>query len=108
MEMTDEKIRAVFADTGDFVARELRCGKLTVYAYFIDGITAGGNIAEYVFKPLYENTADNMTSFYAQALNGGVYGATTVACKNLDDVAMKLVNAFCVVLFPALGPSPMR
>lgn len=101
--MTDEKIRGMFADAGDFVARELRCGNLTVYAYFIDGITAGGNIAEYVFKPLYENTAEDMTGLYRQALTGSVYGATVSACKDLNDAAMKLVNAFVVVLFPGVG-----
>ena len=77
--MTDEKIRAMFEDAGDFVARELRCGKLTVYAYFIDGLTAGGNIAEYVFKPLYENTAADMAAFYGRSLKGGVYSASTAA-----------------------------
>ena len=101
--MTDEKIRALFADAGDFVTRELKCGKLTVYAYFIDGITAGGNIAEYVFKPLYENTSNDMASFYQRALSGSVYCATASACKDLDDIAMKLVNAFVVVLFPGVG-----
>ena len=101
--MTDEKIRALFADAGDFVIRELHCGKQTVYAYFIDGITAGGNIAEYVFKPLYENPAEDMASFYKSALSGSVYCATTSACTDLNDIAMKLVNAFVVVLFPGVG-----
>ena len=101
--MTDGNIRAVFGGAEDFVARELRCGGLTVYAYFIDGITAGGNISEYVFKPLYENTAEDMQQFYAQALSGGVYGATVSPCADLVDAAMKLVNAFVVVLFPGAG-----
>ena len=101
--MTDGKIRAKFAGAGDFVARELRCGSLTVYAYFIDGLTAGGNIAEYVFKPLYENRADSMASFYQIALKGSVYSASTAPCKDMDDAASKLVNGFCVVLFPGVG-----
>ena len=102
-QLTDEQIRGLFNDAGDFVSRELRCGRLTVYAYFIDGITAGGNIAEYVFKPLYENAAADMASFYQQALTGSVYCAATSACKDLNDAAMKLVNGFCVVLFPGVG-----
>ena len=101
--MTDEKIRALFADAGDFGTRTLHCGRLTVYAYFIDGITSGGDIAEYVFKPLYENTAPEMAAFYQSALTGSVYSATTTACKNLEDVAARLVNGFCVVLFPGVG-----
>lgn len=101
--MTDREICAVFNGAGDFVRRELNCGGLTVYAYFIDGLTAGGEIAEYVFKPLYENTSEDMAAFYQQALEGSVYSATAVACTDVADVARKLVNGFCVVLFPGVG-----
>lgn len=101
--LTDENIRHIFDGAGDLVARELRCGTLTVCAYFLDGLTAGGDIAEYVFKPLFENQAWDMTSFYQSALTGSVYNASTSGCKDLDDVAVKLVNGFCVVLFPGAG-----
>ena len=101
--MTDEKIRAMFDGAGDFVARDLQCGALKVHAYFIDGLTAGGDIAEYVFKPLYENQTADMASFYRRALTGTVYCANTSGCKDLDDIASKLVNGFCVVLFPGAG-----
>ena len=101
--MTDQQICAAFEGAGDFVRRELRCGGLTVYAYFIDGLTAGAEIAEYVFKPLYENTAEDMERFYQQAISGSVYSATAKACPDLQDAARKLVNSFCVVLFPGIG-----
>lgn len=101
--MTDQEICAIFNGAGDFVRRELNCGGLTVYAYFIDGLTAGGEIAEYVFKPLYENTAEDMAAFYQQALAGSVYSATAAACTDAADAARKLVNGFCVVLFPEVG-----
>ena len=101
--MTDEEICAVFRGAGDFVRRELRCGELTIYAYFIDGLTAGGEIAEYVFKPLYENVTEGMMTFYQQALGGSVYSATAAACTDVADAARKLVNGFCVVLFPEVG-----
>ena len=57
--MKDQEICAIFNGAGDFVRRELKCGALSIYAYFIDGLTAGGEIAEYVFKPLYENGAED-------------------------------------------------
>ena len=101
--MTDQEICAVFNGAGDFVRRELNCGGLTVYAYFIDGLTAGGEIAEYVFKPLYENEVEDMAAFYQQALAGAVYSATAAACTDAADAARKLVNGFCVVLFPEVG-----
>ena len=101
--MTDREICGIFNGAGDFVRRELNCGGLTVYAYFIDGLTAGGEIAEYVFKPLYENGAADLEAFYQQALAGAVYSCTAAACADTADVARKLVNGFCVVLFPEAG-----
>lgn len=101
--LTDENIRSIFDGAGDFTARDLRCGKHTIHTYFIDGLTSGGDIAEYVFKPLYENTAETMEEAYRLALTGGVYNATVNACDDLDTVAMKLVNGYCVALFPGVG-----
>lgn len=102
-ELTDENIRAIFEGAGDFTARDLRCGENLIHTYYIDGLTSGGDISEYVFKPLFENAAEDMKKAYRLALSGGVYNATTVACKDLNDTAMKLVNGFCVVLFPGAG-----
>ena len=102
-EVTDQALRELFAGAGDFTARQLRCGGNTLYTYYIDGLTSGADISEYVFKPLYENPAPTMADAYALALSGGVYNATTKACTDLQDAALKLVNGFCVVLFPKVG-----
>lgn len=101
--MTDESIRGLFGQSGDLVARTLRCGGLTIYAYFLDGLTAGAEIAEYVLKPLYEHPARDMAAFRRQALGGSVFAASASACPDLQDAAKKLVNGFCVVLFPGEG-----
>lgn len=101
--LTDKNIRAVFDGAGDFTARELLCGGNLLYAYFIDGLTSGGDMAEYVFKPLFENCGDDMEQAYHLAFSGGVYNATVTACDDLDQAAMKLVNGYCVVLFPGVG-----
>ena len=50
--MTDEQIKSRFAEAGDFVTRTLRCDGNTLYAYYIDGLTSGGDISEYVFRPI--------------------------------------------------------
>ena len=102
-ELTDENIREVFRDAGDFVARELHCGAGTVMFYYIDGLTSGGDIGQFVLKPLYENLSGNMRLAYDQALRGNIYCASTSACKDLEDAAVKLVNGFCLVLFPGVG-----
>lgn len=103
-EVTDENIRKIFAGAGDFNYRKLQCGRWTLHAYAIDGLTSGGDISDYVFKPLSLNmNGDSMEALYQSALNGMIYNAVASVCKDLDDVAIKLVNGFCVVLFPQVG-----
>jgi len=102
-ELTDENIRQLFQGANDFVVRPLNCSDQTVYAYFIDGLTSGGDISEYVLKPLFENAQKDLKETYKQALTGGIYNARTVSCKDLDEVAQKLINAYCVILFPSVG-----
>ena len=102
--LTDSDIRALFGNAGDFVVRQLTCQGFTLYAYAIDGLTSGGDTSEYVFKPLAEHLAgDTIQLLYDNALRGGVYNSVAVPCKDLEDAAMKLVNGFCVVLFPGAG-----
>lgn len=103
-DMTDENIRAIFDGAGDFFFRRLQCGPWTLFAYAIDGLISGGDMSEYVLRPMTEHlVAENLKSLYDAARNGMVYNAVATACKNLDDVASKLVNGFCVVLFPEIG-----
>ena len=103
-ELTDTNIRAIFAGAGDFIVRELECSRFKLFLYAIDGITSGGDISDYVVKPITEHLeADSMISLYNRALRGMVYNAVADSCADLDTVAMKLVNGFSVVLFPGVG-----
>ena len=101
--MTDERIRGAFVDAADFVARTLHCGGSTLYAYYIDGLTSGGDISEYVFKPIAEHLSGSMRELYDGALHGGIYNSAATAVKTMEEVELKLVNGFCVVLFPGKG-----
>ena len=102
--MTDANITAIFEGAGDFIRRELHCGAFTLYAYAIDGLISGADAAEYVFQPIATNLyGDSMESLYQAALHGAVYNTVAGSCKDLQDVASKLVNGFCVVLFPGSG-----
>lgn len=103
-DLTHENICAIFRDAGDFISRTLRCGKFTLYAYGIDGLISGGDASESVFRPIAELlTADTMDALYDHALHGAVYNSVADPCGDLDSVALKLVNGFCVVLFPGVG-----
>lgn len=99
----DCEIRAMFDGAGDFVARTIRCGGNMLHTYYIDGLTAGDAIAEYVFKPLFENPGATMADAYHLALEGGVYNASISSCADTRDAVLKLVNGFTVVLFPGVG-----
>jgi hypothetical protein len=103
-ELNDENIRKIFEGAGDFNVRPIYCSGHTLYTYAIDGLTAGGDISEYVFKPIAELLSGNsMEELYRKALTGVVFNSVAKACKSLDDVAMLLVNGFCVVLFQNAG-----
>lgn len=102
--LTDENITKIFAGAGDFIRRELRCGAFVLYAYAIDGLTSGGDTSDYVIKPITEQLhGADMGELYQRALAGEVYNSVANDCPDLDTVALKLVNGFCVVLFPGAG-----
>ena len=103
-EMTDENIRAIFCGAADFSYRQLRCGKVTLFAYSIDGLTSGSAISDYILKPIAEDLGEGTaTELFRRALEGGIYNAVASSCENIGQVAHRLVNGFCVVLFPGAG-----
>lgn len=102
--MTDSDIRKAFEGAGDFIVRELKCGDFTLYAYAIDGLVSGGDMSEYVLRPVSENlSGDTMPELYEAALYGTIYNSVASPCEDLEDVKGKLVNGFCVLLFPQTG-----
>lgn len=102
--MTDSAISYVFRDAGDFVRRQLRCGEFTLYAYAIDGLVAAAYVSDYVVKPITQQlSGTSMDQLYTRAMEGMIYNIVASPCKDLDDVALKLVNGFCVILFPGVG-----
>lgn len=103
-EITDGNIRTIFQGAGDFNAREIVCDQYQLYAYAIDGLISGGDMSHYVLKPITELlNGETMDTLYNKALGGVIYNAVASPCKDLTDVALKLVNGFCVVLFPGVG-----
>ena len=101
--MTHESICAVFGGTGDFIARKLRCGGQTVYAYMIDGLIASSTASDMVLKPLSQLPPGDMRSLYDAALDGTIYNNVADPCTDVETVVNKLVNGFLVILFPGVG-----
>ena len=102
--LTDRNIRSIFGNTSDLIARQLQCGQSAIYAYAIDGLISGADASDYIIKPITEHlSGDSMEELYTKALQGAIYNCVADACKDLDTVGLKLVNGFCVVLFPEVG-----
>lgn len=100
--LTDGGISALFDGAGDFNRRVLHVGGHTLYLYAIDGLTSGGDISEFVVKPLVQDAfGGTMEELYDRALHTAVYNSVAEPCDDLDSVAKKLVNGFAVVLFGA-------
>ena len=106
--MTDAEIRAMFEGASDFETRTLRTGGETLYAYFIDGLVSSSFIADYIYKPISLDLPGNVTEAYHTALRGAIYNAVARPCVDLQDVAKKIVNGFCVVLFPGVGAIALK
>ena len=103
-EMTDENISNIFTGAADFVRRVLRCGNHTLYVYSIDGLTSGADTSEYVIQPIMEQLqGEDMQMLYDRALYRVVVNSVAKPCNDLSDIALYLVNGFCVVLFPKVG-----
>ena len=101
--MTDAEIKQQFDGASDFVTRTLRSGEDTLYAYFIDGLVSGSFISDYIFKPISQDLPQGIQAAYHAALEGCVYNAVAKPCQDLEDTVTKIVNGFCVVLFPGAG-----
>lgn len=102
--LTDSAIRSLFAGAADFFCREIHCRQHTLYAYAIDGLISGGDMSDFVLKPICEGLqGQTVPELYRQALYGGIYSAVANKVQDLDTAARLLVNGFCVVLFPGTG-----
>ena len=102
--MTHEEIQSRFRGTGDFIVRELRCCGFDLYAYAVDGLVSSADMSDYVIKPIAQTLrGGSMEELYRSAMAGSIYNGVANACTDVDTVTTKLVNGFCVVLFPGVG-----
>lgn len=104
IELTHENIMAMFEGAGDFNYRPLHCKGMILHTYAIDGLTSGGDISDYIFRPILKRLdGDSMQQLYESALYDVVVNAVARPCKDSAAAAQMLVNGFCVVLFPGAG-----
>ena len=47
-----EHVQQVFRDAADLVVRPLKLGEVSATAFFIDGLTSGSEIADFILHPI--------------------------------------------------------
>ena len=102
-EISCANVEKVFADAADLVVRPLSIQGVTATAYFIDGLTSGSEIAEYVLQPMAQNLSGTAEEQYTGCLDGTVYSAVAKQVQDMQQLCLLLVNGFCVVVYDTIG-----
>ena len=102
-EISVENVKQVFSDAADFVCRNLSIGAVKACAFFIDGLTSGNAISEYVLQPMSEALNGSAEEMLGQCLDGTVYSAVAKPVEDMEQLCLLLVNGFCVVVFEGLA-----
>ena len=80
----------------------MQLGPVRATAYFIDGLTSGSEIADFVLHPISQKLRGTAQEMLDQCLDGTVYSAVAQPVENMADLCRLLVNGFCVVVFEGL------
>ena len=104
MDVIGEKLKRRFDGAADFTARDLRAAGIECTLLFLDGLTAGAEIAEFVIRPLGQITGHPAPPALLEwALAGGVEAASGSRCANAREAEEALLNGCCVLLVPGAG-----
>lgn len=95
-------VKQVFRGAADLVVRPLELGKNRATAFFIDGLTSGSEIAEFVLRPMSRHLKGTAEEMFAQSLDGTVYSAVAKPVEDMESLCSLLVNGFCVVVFEGI------
>lgn len=95
------QVRALFGRSADVVERQIFVGGQQLWVMFLDGLSAGGDIAKQVLKPLMQSLRPGtMQELLEQAAQARVYCAVAERVSSAEQVADKLLHGFCAVGFP--------
>ena len=97
--LSAEAVSEVFAGAADLVVRPLRLDTVQATAFFIDGLTSGSEIADFILHPITQLLHGSAGEMVRQCLDGVVYSAVAKAVTDLQTACSLLVNGFCLVVF---------
>ena len=100
--ITAAHVRQVFTGAADFVERRLALRGGMATAFFIDGLTSGSEIADFVLHPVTELLSGTAEEMLDQCLNGTVYSAVVRPVEDMENLCRFLVNGFLVLVFEGL------
>lgn len=100
--ITAANVKQVFQGAADLVVRSLQLGDVQATAFFIDGLTSGSEIADFILHPMVQQLRGTEEEMLRQCLDGTVYSAVAKEVPDLESLCSLLVNGFCVVVFDGL------
>ena len=100
--ITADHVKQVFEGAADLVVRPLNLGRNKATAFFIDGLTSGSEIADFVLHPMSRHLKGSAEEMLRQCLDGTVYSAVASLVEDMEALCKMLVNGFCVVVFDGL------
>lgn len=98
---TAQALVKLFEGAADFETREILCGGVRAAVYYIDGLTSGGDIAEFILQPLSKLAPATEAEIFARASAGAVWCASMQTADTAEAAARLLVNGHCAVYFGA-------
>ena len=98
------ELRSSFEEAADFTERRLLAAGSECTLLFIDGLTSGSEIADFVIRPLGRLTGTlTPAELLERALQDGTEAASVSRCADAADAEAKLLNGFCVLIVPGAG-----
>lgn len=101
--MQAEQIKRIFGGSADFESHLIFSGGHALTVCFLDGLTSGSEIADFVLRPLRDRIENGtIGQVYRQIRDGGVCCAALCEADSPEQTAQKLLHGYCAVLFPKL------
>lgn len=101
--MQAQEIRSIFCGDADFEEHLVYAGAHALTVFFLDGLTSGSDLADFVIRPLHDRVQPGSESeVYAQIKNGAVCCAAVCETKTAEQTAEKMLFGYCAVVFEHL------
>ena len=98
------EIQNRFIGAADFTVREITAAGVQCSLCFVDGLTSGSEIADFVIRPLGRLTeALTPADLLERTIRNGTEAASVSLCADAEDAEAKLLNGCCVLCVPGAG-----